>query len=141
MSEEKIAAEVVEAEFERWSDAMGLKRKLDPTGMDTEDKKSLADQKKTLIDVMMSGSLVVDDAGQFRYTPQIGDDLSPITFYEPDGVVLMAVDAIGKSGAQEVAKMMALLAAMTKQSRPRFAKMKNRDLSVCQAILSLFLAR
>lgn len=141
MAEEKIALEVAEADFERWADAMDLARKLDPAGLDTEDKKSLADSKRVIIDAMIFGALVVNEAGEFVYTPKAGEDKTPIIFHEPDGMAIMSVDQIGKSGTHDVAKMVAILAVMTKQTRPRFAKMKNRDWTVCQAVFSLFFAR
>ena len=141
MAEEKIALDVAEAEFERWADAMDLARKLDPAGLDSDDKKSLADSKRNILDSMMSGNLVVNDAGEFVFTPKAGDDKEPIVFHEPDGAAIMAVDQIGKSGTHDVTKMVAILAVMTKQSRVRFAKLKNRDWTVCQAIFSLFFAR
>lgn len=141
MADEKIAIEVAEAEFARWADAMDLARKLDPAGLDSDDKKSLADSKRVITDSMMSGNLIVSEDGEFVFTPKAGDDKSPITFHEPDGAAIMSVDQIGKSGSHDVTKMVAILAVMTKESRPRFAKLKNRDWSVCQAIFSLFFAR
>jgi hypothetical protein len=39
---DKIALEVAQAEFDRWAQAMDLARKLDPSGLDADDKKSLA---------------------------------------------------------------------------------------------------
>ncbi len=119
---DKIALEVAEAEFDRWAQAMGLTRKLTRAGMDADDKKSMLDQRSCLIEAMLDGHLVVDDDGQFILTPQKGDDVTPITFFEPDGAGLLEIDKVGKSGAQDVAKGYAILAAMTKQSRPRFAK-------------------
>jgi len=137
---EKIALEVAEAEFQRWAQAMDLTRKLDPSGLDSEDKKSLADSKRILLDAMMDGNLVVTDDGEFVYTQKIGDT-NPITFHEPDGASIMSVDQIGKSGTHDVTKAVSILSQMTKETKARFAKMKNRDWSVCQAIFGLFLAR
>lgn len=141
MAEPKISSEVAETEFERWAEAMDLAKKLDPSGLDSEDKKSLADAKRVITDAMLSGNLVVSEAGEFIFTPKAGDDKTPITFHEPDGAAIMSVDQIGKSGTHDVTKMVAILAVMTKESRPRFARLKNRDWSVCQAIFSLFFAR
>lgn len=141
MADETVSLEVAESEFARWSEAMDLARKLDPAGLDNDDKKSLADSKKIITDAMIFGGLVVNDDGEFVYTPKVGDDKSPITFHEPDGAAIMAVDQIGKSGTHDITKMVAILAVMTKQSRPRFARLKNRDWTVCQAIFSLFFAR
>ncbi len=140
---ETITREVAEAEFARWASAMDIASKLDPSGLDNDDKKSLADAKRVILEVMMSGNLVVseDPAGEFVYTPKSGEDKTPITFHEPDGVAIMSVDQIGKSGTHDVTKMVAILSVMCKEPRPRFAKMKNRDWAVCQAIFGLFFAR
>jgi hypothetical protein len=137
---ELIAAEVAEAEFDRWAEAMDLKRKLEHPAMNAESKEGLAVQRRVLLDAIMQGNLAVDDLGQFVFRPQIGDQ-SPITFFEPDGACLMAVDQIAKQGHREVAKGFAILAAMTKQNAPRFAKMKVRDYTVCEAVQVLFLAK
>lgn len=140
MAEQKIAAEVAEAEFDRWAEAMDLKRKLEHPQMNAESKEGLAVQKRVLLDAMMCGNLVVDDAGQFVFTPQLGNQ-APITFFEPDGACLMSVDQIAKQGHREVAKGFAILGAMTKQGSARFAGMKVRDYSVCEAVQVLFLAK
>jgi hypothetical protein len=139
--EDRTALEVAESEFERWAKAMDLARKLDPIGLDSEDKKALSENKRVILDAIQSGNLVVTEEGEFVYTPKIGDEKTPIRFFEPDGAVFMAIDRIGKSGEQEVKKSYAMLAAMTKEAIGRFSKMKNRDLTVCNAVLLLFLAK
>lgn len=140
MTELKVAMEVAEADFERWADAMDLKRKLEHPAMNAESKDGLETNKRLILDSITQGNLAVDDAGQFIFTPQVGDR-APITFFEPDGACLMAVDSIGKQGHREAAKGVAILAAMTKQNAARFAKMKVRDFAICEAVLSLFLAK
>jgi|GEM_PF-5124247 len=142
---DKITAEVAESEFARWAQAMDLTRKLDPTGLDADDKKSLESSRRAITDAMLDGHLVVTEAGEFVYTQKLPDekdkDAGPITFHEPDGAMIMSIDQIGKSGTHDVTKAVMVLAQMTKEPKQRFARMKNRDLSVCQAILGLFLAR
>jgi hypothetical protein len=64
-------------------------------------------------------------------------DGDPITFYEPTGASLMAMDR--KKKAEDIGKLYATMADMTKQPIKRFAGMKYRDLKVCIAITSLFL--
>lgn len=136
MSAPKVAREVAEAEFQRWAEAMGLARKLDPSKLDDNDRKSLASQKSILLDAVEDGHLVVDGEGQFVFTPVKGDT-TPLTFHEPDGAMLRAVDQ-AKAGAA-VERDHKLLGAITKTSAARFAGMKHRDLSVCLAIEVLFL--
>lgn len=137
---EKVALEVAETEFTRWAESMDLLAKLDTTDMNADDKESFKQQKRPILDAIRFGRLVVDDAGQFVFTPQVGDDKSPITFFEPDGSSIMAMDKAGKSG-ENVHKQFAVLAAMTHQFVQRFSKMKQRDLVVCSAIMAFFLAR
>lgn len=132
----KVAREVAEAEFERWAEAMGLSRKLDPAKLDDNDRKSLAQQKNLLLDAIEDGNLVVNESGEFVFTPVKGDQ-GPLTFPEPDGAMLKAVDQ-AKQG-EAVARDHKLLGAITKTSAARFASMKARDLAVCTAVMVLFL--
>lgn len=136
---QKIDAETAEAEFQRWVSAMDLVSKLDTSAMDMEDRKSFEQEKRPLIEAIRFSRLVVDESGQFVFTPQIGDT-SALTFAEPDGAMLMAIDRIGKS-TEQVHKQFALLAAVTGQFVQRFSKMKNRDLVVCNAILGFLLGK
>jgi hypothetical protein len=136
--EPKVAKEVAEADFERWLTEMGLSEKCDPARLNDEDKRSLAAVKELLVGALMNGSLVVDGGGCFVFTPTKSADQTPITFYEPTGASYMAMD-LAKRG-QDVQKTIKFLADMTKQSPTRFAKMVNRDLSVCSAISAIFLA-
>jgi len=140
---DKIALEVAQAEFDRWAQAMDLARKLDPSGLDNDDKKSLAEAKNAILGAMMDGNLVVNDSDEFVYTQNIADDKDkgPITFHEPDGAAIMSVDQIGKSGTHDVTKAVSVLSQMTKETKARFARMKNRAWAVCQAIFGLFFAR
>jgi hypothetical protein len=135
MSEKVVATEVAEADFARWVSAMDLVDKLDPSQLDDEDKKSLAAAKTTLIQAMESGRLVVDEKGQFVFTPAVGQ--GPITFYEPSGATLIAMD--GKKDGHSNAKMFAAMADFTKTPSATLAALKMRDLRVCQAITVLFL--
>jgi hypothetical protein len=138
MTDPVLAPEAAEAEFARWVSAMGLVRKLDTSRLNDEDAKSLADQKRLLLDAIEDGHLVVNDNGEFVYTPCVGDR-SPLTFFEPTGASLMATDQV-KSAAL-VQKQFNMLGAVTGTSAKRFALMKQRDLNVCLSILALFLAR
>jgi hypothetical protein len=137
-SEPALAKEVADAEFDRWLSEMGLAEKCDPARLNDEDKRSLAAVKELLVTAIMGGSLVVDGSGCFVFTPTKSADQTPITFWEPTGASYMAMDQ-AKRG-QDVAKTIKFLADITKQSPTRFAKMVNRDLSVCSAIAAIFLA-
>lgn len=132
MPEEKMATEVAEQEFERFLDAMDLASERDSlTGDDLE---SLQAHKSRMVDAMRKGKLVIDDYGQPVFTPTDGE---PITFYEPTGASFMAMDQ-SKDG-QNIHKMIAYMADMTRTSAATFSKMKERDFKVCRAVVLLFL--
>lgn len=135
MTDQKIATEVAESEFERFAEAMDFD--LDAKGMTEEDRTAFAATKHTIVHSMERGDLVIDDKGQPLFTPQLGDT-STITFFEPSGSTLMAMEH--KKKGQDVSKMFTALGEMTKTSAQRFAAMKQRDLRVCLALATLFLS-
>lgn len=132
---EKIALDVAEVEFKRFGDLMDLD--LDPLDMDEDDKKGFEQQKKRVISSIQNGSLIINDNGEPVFTPQGISDANPITFREPTGASLMAMDR--KKRTEDVAKLYASMADMTGSSSGIFSKMKMRDLKVCMAITTLFL--
>ncbi len=136
MKDFKVAPEVAELEFDRFVELMDLE--LDESDMDTEDKGEFGKHKKKMIKAIQDGSLVIGVEGEPEYTPKRGDNHLPITFREPTGACLMAMDS--RKEGQNVAKMYATMASMTKQNSKRFSNMKNVDLKVCLSIVTLFLA-
>ncbi len=133
-SDQVVASEVAEAEFERFVDAMDL----DVTAkMDPEDAKAFAATKRIITRAIEKGRLIIDDVGQPIYTPQASDDKTPITFLEPKGASLLAMESRKKG--EDISRLFASIANMTRQTPVRFAKMANRDLRVCMAISTLFL--
>lgn len=137
-AEPKVAADAAEVEFRAWLDAMGLAYKVDDPKMTQEDRESLEKNKLPIIDAISFGRLFRNDNGEFVFTPQIGNK-EPITFFEPDGACIMAMDRHKKG--EDVHKTYSVLAALTQQNETRFTSMKNRDLVVCNAIFGFFLAR
>ncbi len=135
MKEFKIDAETAESEIERFAEAMDLD--LDTSKMDEEDRKAFDQQKRVLTLSIQKGNLIINDKGEPVFTPTMGDNLDPLTFYEPDGASFMTMDKMKKNA--DVAKMFGIMADMTKTHSKVFAKMKNRDSKVCQAIVTLFL--
>lgn len=135
MTEPKISKEMAEQEFDRFLEAMDIE--ADPVDMDEDDKKGFEQQKSKLVSTIMSGSVVIDDDGQPIFTPKRSGGGEPITFYEPTGASLMAMDR--KKKAEDIGKLYATMADMTKQPAKRFANMKYADLKVCIAITTLFL--
>lgn len=129
-----VATEVAEQEFERFIDAMDLDG--DVAGMAEADEKAFAGHRKIIVRAIGGGHLVVNENGEPVYTPRAGVT-EPITFFEPTGSSLMAMDSTreGKS----MTKMFATMSDATRQTSARFAAMKMRDLKVCQAVILLFL--
>jgi len=133
--EEQVSRDVAAEEFERFADAMDLDVSTD--GLDDEERKSLERLRGTVTDAIVSGRLIIDEAGQPVFTPTEGNT-APMTFREPTGAVMMAADQ--KKKGQDMAKLYTMIAAMTQQPPQRFATMKRRDLRVCEAIAILFLS-
>ena len=133
---EKIALEVAENEFDRFTELMDLD--VNTEGMSADDKRDFTLQRSRIIEVIQSGSLTVNEDGCPVYIPRMKDDASPITFYEPTGASYMAMDR--KKLGEDMAKLFATMADMTKTSSGLFSKMKGRDLKICMAITTLFLA-
>lgn len=133
---EKIALEVAEKDFDRFVELMDLD--LDTSDMDEDDRKGFDKQRKSLIDAIMSGSLVVNDNGEPVYTPQRSKNTDPITFSEPTGAALMAMDRKKKS--EDVGKLYASMGNIAGIHQNIFSQMKMSDLKICMAITTLFLA-
>lgn len=134
-TKEKVAKEVAEAEFERFADVMDLD--LDPADMDEDDKKGLTQQRNRVVSAIQSGALVINESGEPVFTPVRTPGVEPLTFHEPTGASLMAMDR--KKKTEDVGKMYALMGEITKTHANTFAKMKMSDLKVCQAVTTLFL--
>lgn len=134
MNEPKVSKEMAEQDFDRFLEAMDIE--ADPADMDEEDKSGFDQQKSRVVSAIMSGSVIIDDDGQPVFTPKRSDG-EPITFYEPTGASLMAMDR--KKKAEDIGKLYATMSDMTKQPAKRFANMKYGDLKVCIAITTLFL--
>lgn len=131
-----IAREQAELEFEAFTEAMDLK--VDVSNMDATDKADFGAMRETVLDAICVRSLTFSDDHEPIFTPQRSGNTDPITFYEPTGEALAAMDR-KKEGAN-VAKFYASMAVMTKQSHARFVNMKKPDLNVCMAVAGLFLA-
>lgn len=133
--EYKVAHEVAEQEFERFIAANALL--ISQPDMTLEDKASLDEQKNRIIHAIQTGALVVNENGEPVFHPQRVKESNPITFYEPTGAALMAMDR--KKAGQDVGKMFSTMADMTKTDTKVFATMKMADLKVCLAVATLFL--
>jgi hypothetical protein len=132
---EKVDKDTAEREFEKFIERMDLD--VSPEGMDNEELASFRDSRRRFIDAVQDGRLCVNDNGEPVFTPGTGNDMSPVTFYEPDGAALLAADSAKKNHDME--KTVLLLCAITKTNKDRFAKMPGRELKVCLAIVALLL--
>lgn len=130
-----VAAEVAEAEFQRFVESMDLD--VERSGMDADDRSNFDAHKRVFLRAVQRGALVVNEEGEPVYTPTAGDDREPITFHEPRGGDLMSLDQ--KKAGHDVAKGYGLMAAITGNSAKRFSTMRSRDIKVCSAVLALFL--
>lgn len=133
---EKITYEVAEAEFNRFIEANSILLEL--PGMDDEDRASLTEQKTRIVQAMVNGSLVINEEGEPVFTPQRVADAEPLTFHEPTGASLMAMDRKKKN--EDVGKLYSTMGDMTRTNAKTFSNMKMADLKVCMAITTLFLA-
>lgn len=127
-----IDKETAEAEFERFCEMADLD--LDEA-LDEEEKSTLENLRRTFVKAVMRGRLVINEKGEAEYTPEQG---GVITFYEVRGETLLASDSV-KQG-KDIARMFAMLGAMTRQPPARFAKMPMRDFKVCKAVFLLFMS-
>jgi hypothetical protein len=132
---DKVAKEVAEAEFDRFVKAMDLD--VDPSDMSEEDKEAFQQQKERLVGAIQSGALTINDDGEPVFTPQRTKDADTLTFHEPTGASLMAMDRKKKS--EDIGKLYAAMADMTRSHSSTFSKMRMADLKVCMAITTLFL--
>ena len=126
--------ETAELEFERFCEAMDLD--TDPSVMDEEDRKSFEQVKRRFVRAVVSGKLEVSEKGEPVLKPETGN-VDEIIFYEPDGAAYMELDRAKKG--QNVRGMHYIMSAITKQPEKEFARLKNRDYKICQAVVNLFL--
>jgi len=135
--EQKIATEMAEVEFNRFTDAMDLD--LDTADMDAEDLTAFTKQKNRILRAIENGSLIINDNGEAVYTPcRPGSKHSdPITFHERTGASLMAMD--GKKKNHDVAKTYAVMADMCKVHQSVFAGLVGTDVKICEALFALLM--
>lgn len=131
----KVALEVAQVELDRFIELMDLD--LDTSDLDEEDCKELEKQKKLITSAICNGSLVINDDGEPVFTPRRTTDANPITFHEPTGASLTAMDR--RKRGEDIGKAFSVMGDITGQGAKTFAAMKMGDLKVCQAITALFL--
>jgi hypothetical protein len=133
---QKIAKEVAEKEFERFADAMDLD--VDEKEMSEQELDAFMPHKLVLLKALQRGTLVINDNGEPAFTPKMSENSKPLVFKEPTGAALMAMDR--RKSNESMARLYAMMGDMTSTNANTFAKLAWRDLKVCQAITTLFLA-
>lgn len=124
----KIALDVAENEFIRFAENMDL----------ISEQEEYKNEKEIIIKAICNGSLTINEDGEPVFTPQRSKVCEPLTFREPDGATVMAMDK--KKKGEEIGKLFSVMGDICKVHPNTFAKMAWRDLKVPQAIVTLFLA-
>jgi hypothetical protein len=137
MTDNVVAREVAEAEFDRFTLAMDLD--LDESLMDVEDLTAFNKQKGRILSAIEGGHLVFNDDGEAVFTPshKRSRNKDPLTFQERSGASLMAMD--GKKKNHDVAKTYAVLADMCGVPPAVFAGLVGSDIKVCEALFALLM--
>lgn len=132
----RITDEVAQEELERFFEEMDLD--TDRSGMDDEDRAGFDQACRTMKRAMQKGKLHINDRGEPVLRPDsVSPDGGEITFHEPDGAAYKEMDQRKKG--HDIAKMVAVMAAITKQPPKTFYDMKQRDYKVANAVVMLFL--
>lgn len=131
----KVGPAPAELEFNRFVEAMNLD--VEEEYLNDEDKAGLQLNRRRMLRAIEAGSLVIDAEGVPIYTPQRSDNTDPITFHEPTGASLMAMDR--KKAGADVGKMFSIMADFTRTEQGRFAQLRTSDLNVCMAVATLYL--
>jgi len=131
-----VAAEVVEAEWDRFVSLNEFD--CDEKTMDKEELKEFYAMKRKILAQMVAGRLTIDADGIPSYSTFKTKTPVTITFYEPTGASMMAMDR--KSKGQDVAKLFAAMGDMCQVDPKTFALMHAVDLKICMSLANLFLA-
>lgn len=131
----EINREFAESEFDRMIDAMDIDAP-DETASD-EDKNSFKSTRGVIVKAIQRGKVTINDNGEPAVKLSGGDGGS-LTFHEPTGAALKAMDGKGKN--REVAQLYAAMGSMARTEPAVFVDMPQRDLKICKEIAVLFLA-
>jgi hypothetical protein len=134
MSTPKVAREVALVEFQRWAEAMGLTRKLDPDKMNDNDGRARCRQ-RGLLDAIEDGQPGRQREGEFEFTPARRRRRSRST--EPTGASADGHGS-GEAGRGPTRKLTKLLARHDALERRGFRRNEDRDLQVCDSIADAF---
>jgi hypothetical protein len=135
----KVSRDVSGAEFERWVKAMRMTQKLDPARMDGEEQSQLQNFKRTLVDAIERGDLVVNEDGTLALTVPEGKHRgTTIHWPKPTMEVMTAID--GHRETDNAKRMLFVISKMTGKSVTFIRELDLPEGQVCQAVGNLFLA-
>jgi hypothetical protein len=135
MSEDKVAKEVAEHEFERFLELMDID--ADMKSLDADDAASFEKLRYIVVKSICRGDTVVNDDGELIFTPRKPvSNITSLTFTELKGGGLKST--LPKK-ADDNARTIEILCALTRQTPNVFATMAMRDYKICKAIAVLFL--
>jgi hypothetical protein len=132
-----VAAEVAEAEFDRFAEEMDLD--VDTSVMDAEDLTEFNKIKRRIIREIERGNLVINEDGEAIYTPQNPRSRTkePIHFHERSGATVIASDS--KKQTQMAGKGFAMMADLCQVPAKTFAGLFGTDIKVCEALFALLM--
>ncbi len=129
--------EVLESEFERFLDAMGIAGEDFLKGDTLDEFLSI---KESILHPMSNGRLTINQSGEPCLVVRAGtEDEETLTFAETDGASLMSRKK-GNKNVDEVTIAYGLAASMTGKNISFFANLQMRDVKVCLNLVKLFLA-
>lgn len=137
MSEEKVALEAAEAEFERFTKEWEIDSNSDT--MTEEAKEAFSQYRARIINGIMLGKIVITESGD-NLIFTLGHPLESVdklVFRVPKASAYLAMDS--HKDKQGMHKMNTFLGQMTKQAPVIFSKLDSRDIKTCHAVASLFL--
>lgn len=132
---DKIAAEMAEAEFERFVDEMDID--ANTAAMDEEDRTQFQKQKSRMVRAIQKGALIITEDGEAIYTPQRSGEIEPIHFRERTGATAIAADGVKKG--RDASKAYHMMADMAGIEPRTFSKLRGVDIKVCEAIFALLM--
>ena len=130
-----LAREVAEQQFDKFCDDFDIDRDTDK--MKEKDAEGFNEEKEVLIAAFMDGRLELNENSEPVYKPKRPGFPNPLTFREPSGADLMAMDR--KKSGEDVGKMFAMMDAVTKSAPGACSKLKGPDFKVAKAIMVLFM--
>lgn len=133
MGQTKVAEDVAAAEFSRMCEAFRVDQ--DTSQLDEDELAEWNGLRDPIIRDICRGAIVIDPEGRPVYTPAGG---KPITFNQPTGATLMALETHGKG--KDISNTVAAMADMTGTTKGTFSTMLARDFQSCSRLARLFLA-